>query len=32
MFIVKRSSFLYGFAHAQSLDFTNGVRNAPATE
>jgi len=32
VFIVKGSSFLCGFAHAQSLDFTNGVRNAPATK
>ena len=30
VFIVKRSPFLCGFAHAQSLDFTDGVRNAPA--
>ena len=32
VFIVKWSPSLCGFAHAQSLDFTNGVRNAPATE
>jgi hypothetical protein len=30
--VVKWSPFLCGFAHAQSLDFTNGVRNAPATK
>src|SRR4029453_13467305 len=32
MFVVNWSPFLCGYAHAQSLDFTNGVRNAPATK
>jgi hypothetical protein len=30
--VVKRRAFLSGFAHAASLDFAIGVRNAPAIE